>query len=475
MPLHGEEYKDIMSDFEKKIMPGIVHWNHPNFFAYFGSGNAYPSLLGEMLSSATGSLGFSWASSPALTELETIVLDWFAKALDLPDFFLSKHSNPESVGGGVIQSSASDSIFACLIAARARAIKKLKGDNEEIHDSVYLPRLVCYSSSEAHSCIQKAAKLNMIKMRVIQPDQHDSMRGDNLEEMIVQDINKGLYPFFVVATSGTTSQGAFDNLAEIGQVCKKYPSIWLHVDGAYGGNSFILPEMRKFKEGLEFADSFEVNPNKLLLTSYDATCMWIKDVYTFTCAFAIDPLYLQHQHTADVVDLRHFGSALSRRFRALKLYFMFRMYGLEKLQTFVRRVIAMGKYFEQLVIADGRFEVRNEVHVGLVCFRLIQPDSVNQELLARLNASGKIHLTPAIVKGHYTIRFVACQEYVDEKIIENGWKTIKEFAEEIIKGIAAPTVSTAAQPLRMFDDPHTQRFSFTRFMPPELFAMQPKM
>jgi len=299
------------------------------------------------------------------------MLDWFAKALDLPDFFLSKHNNPNSTGGGALQSSASDAIFVCMMAARARAIKKLKGDNHEIHDSVYLPQLVCYTSSEAHSCVQKAAKMNLVKLRVIEPDSHDSLRGDALERIVERDINKGLYPFFVVGTVGTTSQVSFDNLVEIGAVCKKYPSLWFHVDGAYGGNSFIVPEMRKFKAGMEFADSFEVNPNKLLMTSYDATCMWVKNIYAFTAAFAVDPLYLQHQHTQEVVDLRHFGTPLSRRFRALKLYFMFRMYGLEGLQGYVRRVIAMGKYFENLVKADERFEVRNDVYLGLVCFRLL--------------------------------------------------------------------------------------------------------
>lgn len=311
------------------------------------------------------------ASCPALTELETIMLDWYAKALDLPDFFLSKSSNPESIGGGAIQASASDAIFSCMCAARARAIRKLKGDNYEIHDSVYLPQLVCYSSTEAHSSTEKAAKMNLVKLRVIEPDSHDSMRGDALERAIERDILRGLTPFFVVATVGTTSQASFDNLVEIGTVTQKHELLWFHVDGAYGGNSFILPEMRKFKNGMEFVDSFEVNPNKLLMTAFDCTCMWVRNVLAFTAAFAVDPLYLQHQHESNVVDLRHFGTPLSRRFRALKLFFMFRMYGLEGLQDYVRRVISVGKHFEKLVKADDRFEVRNDVFLGLICFRLL--------------------------------------------------------------------------------------------------------
>lgn len=299
------------------------------------------------------------------------MLDWYAKALDLPEFFLSKNSNPNSIGGGAMQSSASDAIFVCMMAARARAIEKLKGENHDIHDSVYLPQLVCYASSEAHSSVEKAAKMNLVKLRIIEPDSHDSLRGEALERAVERDVARGLTPFFVVATLGTTSQVSFDNLVEIGVVCKKFPSLWFHVDGAYGGNAFIIPEMRKLKVGMEFVDSFETNPNKLLMTAFDCTCLWVKNVLTLTAAFAVDPLYLQHQHETAVVDLRHFGTPLSRRFRALKLYFMFRMYGLEGLQGYVRRVIAMGKHFEKIVKADDRFEIRNDVWLGLVCFRLL--------------------------------------------------------------------------------------------------------
>lgn len=310
------------------------------------------------------------ASCPALTEMETIMLDWYAKALDLPEIFLSKNSIPNSVGGGAMQSSASDAIFVCMMAARARAIKKLKGDNHEIHDSVYLPQLVCYASAEAHSSIEKAAKMNYVKLRVIEPDSHDSMRGDALEKAVERDVSRGLTPFLVVATVGTTSQASFDNLTEIGLVCKKYPTMWMHVDGAYGGNAFILPEMRKFKIGMEYADSFNTNPNKLLMTAFDASCMWVKNIMMLTAAFAVDPLYLQHQHENTTVDLRHYGTPLSRRFRSLKLWFMFRMYGLIGLQRYVRNVIAIGKHMEQLVKADDRFDIRNDVFVGLICFRL---------------------------------------------------------------------------------------------------------
>lgn len=307
MPEEGESFLKVMDDLEKKIMPGVLHWKHPNFFAYFGLGNNYPSALAEMFSTVTGTQGFSWvnmtflklmsefsmkthlqAACPAVTELETVMLDWFAKALALPDFFLSKFSNPNSKAGACIQGSASDAIFAAVCAAKQHAIKKLKGDDEFTHESAYLPMLVCYSSKEAHSCVEKAAKMNLVKFRAVPGDEHDSMRGDTLRRMVQQDIAKGLHPFMVVATSGTTAQAAFDNLMEIGEVCQVH-DIWLHIDGAYGGSAFILPERRFLMNGIDYAHSINVNPNKLMTVAFDCTCLWVKDVVDFTEAFVIDP------------------------------------------------------------------------------------------------------------------------------------------------------------------------------------------
>lgn len=302
-----------------------------------------------------------------MTELETIVLDWFGKALDLPKFFLT--DTPGSRGGGVLQGSASECALVCLMAARARAISMLKGDNDEIHDSVYLPQLVAYTSKEAHSSVEKAAKMAIIKLRILDTDDRGRFRGDTLHDAIVKDLELGLTPFFVVATVGTTGACSFDDLTELGQVCREIPSIWFHVDGAYAGNSFILPEMRKFKEGLEYADSFNTNPNKLLLTSFDASTMWVKDVMLLKTALTVNPLYLQHEHSS-AIDYRHYGIPLSRRFRALKLWFVFRTYGITGLQNYIRNHIKLAKYFEKLVHQDDRFEVRNDVHLGLVCFRL---------------------------------------------------------------------------------------------------------
>lgn len=309
---------------------------------------------------------FIQASAPASTELETIMMDWYAKALDLPEEFLSKGGK----GGGVLQGSASECALVCLMTARDRAIRELKRGHEDIHESVFLPQLVAYSSKEAHSSVEKAAKMALIKLRILDTDNHGSFRGETLCAAINEDLDNGLTPFFVVATLGTTGACAFDNLTELGEVCKTVPSIWFHVDAAYAGNSFILPEMRHFKEGLEYADSFNTNPNKLLLVNFDASAMWVKDVMALKTALTVNPLYLQHEH-ASAIDYRHYGIPLSRRFRSLKLWFVFRSYGISGLQKFIRNHIQLAKRFESLVNSDDRFEVRNDVHLGLVCFRLV--------------------------------------------------------------------------------------------------------
>lgn len=294
-------------------------------------------------------------------------MDWFGKALNLPSFFIS--SEPGSQGGGVLEGSASECALLCLIAARCRAITMLKGNNDEHHESYYLPKLVAYSSKEAHSSIEKAAKMAIIKLRILDTDSSGRFNVHQLKEAIEMDVANGLTPCFVVATVGTTSSCAFDNLVDIGKVCNQYDSIWFHVDGAYAGNSFILPEMNEFKAGLEYADSFGTNPNKLLLTSFDCSALFIRNIRVFTSSLTVNPLYLEHEHKS-AIDYRHYGIALSRRFRSLKLWFVFRTYGIKGLQKYIRNHIQLAKRFESLVRNDERFEICNDVHLGLVCFRL---------------------------------------------------------------------------------------------------------
>uniref|UniRef100_T1GZY0 Uncharacterized protein n=1 Tax=Megaselia scalaris TaxID=36166 RepID=T1GZY0_MEGSC len=235
-----------MKDVSDKIMPGLTHEHHPKYFAYYTSGVSFPGTLGDILASGLSVGVFNWINCPAGTELENIVLDWFAKALGLPKKFIT--DSPGSVGGGVLQNSASECIFISLLIARAHVIENLKGDNTELHDSVFLPKLVAYTSEDAHYSMEKAAKMSLTMIRLIPTDSKGKMRVDLLKEAVHNDINNGLVPFFVMATLGTTGSAAFDPILEIGQFCKTIPNMWFHIDGAYGANSFILPEMRRFGE-----------------------------------------------------------------------------------------------------------------------------------------------------------------------------------------------------------------------------------
>ncbi|VDD87163.1 unnamed protein product [Enterobius vermicularis] len=429
-PQTPDTYEEVIRDVSSYIMPGVTHWQHPQFHAYFPAGNSFPAIMGEMLASAISTNSFSWASCPASTELETIVLDWFGKMIGLPTKFM--HHAEGSKGGGVIQPSASDCVFVALLAARHGAIQKMRLEDDSItDDATALKKLVAYCSQEAHSSVEKASKLGVVKLRELDTDEDFSMRGSTLREAIEKDINDGLVPFFVTATLGTTSSCAFDKLAEIGPVCNEY-NIWLHVDAAYAGNAMICPEFKYLLEGINFASSFSTNPYKLLNTTLDCSTMWVDDHSKLTRAFAVDPLYLTHNYgdkfKGGKTDYRHWGISLSRRFRALKLWFVIRMYGVRGLQQFIRRHVLLAKKFEELLRADSLFEVINDVVLGLVVFRVRGTNSINQLFLNRLNESGLIFMVPALLGNRFAIRFCVCAENANFETILASYKIIHEAA-----------------------------------------------
>nr|CAD7587673.1 unnamed protein product [Timema genevievae] len=442
-PQEPEDWATIMADVDSKIMPGVTHWQHRRFHAYFPSGNSFPSILGDMLADAIGCIGFSWvrifleqsqeAASPACTELETIVLDWLGKAIGLPEEFLAFPKG--SKGGGVIQTSASECVLVCMLAARAQAIKKLKQLHPSVEEGMLLSKLMAYCSKEAHSCVEKAAMICFVKLRILEPDEKCCLRGDTLKQAMEEDEAMGLTPFFVSTTLGTTSCCSFDNLPEVGPVCKRFPAVWLHVDGAYAGNAFICPELKPMLGGIEYADSFNTNSNKWLLVNFDCSTMWVRDRFRLTSALVVDPLYLQHGYSDAAIDYRHWGVPLSRRFRWAPytfntcsfqqevqvgslyfqhLWFVLRSYGISGLQSYIRHHIRLAKRFEALVNRDRRFQVCNEVKLGLVCFRLKGSDELNQKLLSNINESGRLHMVPASVNEKYVIRFCAVAQNATE-------------------------------------------------------------
>ncbi|XP_020815578.1 tyrosine decarboxylase [Drosophila serrata] len=430
-PQEPEDWDQIMSDVEDKIMPGVTHWQHPRFHAYFPAGNSFPSILGDMLGDGIGCIGFSWAASPACTELETIVLDWLGKAIGLPDHFLALKEG--STGGGVIQTSASECVLVTMLAARAQALKRLKAQHPFVEEGHLLSKLMAYCSKEAHSCVEKAAMICFVKLRILEPDENASLRGQTIYEAMEEDELQGLVPFFVSTTLGTTGSCAFDNLPEIGKQLQRFPGVWLHVDAAYAGNSFICPELKPLLKGIEYADSFNTNPNKWLLTNFDCSTLWVRDRIRLTSALVVDPLYLKHGYSDAAIDYRHWGVPLSRRFRSLKLWFVLRSYGISGLQHYIRHHIKLAKRFEELVLKDKRFEICNQVKLGLVCFRLKGSDKLNEKLLSIINESGKLHMVPASVNDRYIIRFCAVAQNATAEDIDYAWDIIVDFANELLE------------------------------------------
>jgi len=428
-PQDPESFDDIMRDVEDKIMVGMTHWQHPRFHAYFSSGNSYPSILADMLSDAIGCIGFSWAAGPSCTELETIMLDWMGQMLGLPGSFLSNAEG--SLGGGVIQSSASECILDALLAARANAVNTIKAQHDDMEDTEILSKLVAYCSKEAHSCVEKASMIGFVKIRILEPDPNNQLTGQILREAMEEDIKNGLHPFFVTAVLGSTGLCSFDRVDEIGPLCREVGA-WLHVDGSYAGNSFICPEMRYLMAGIEYADSFNINPNKWMLVSFDCSCMWVKDKHKFTQGMVVDPLYLQHSNSDSTIDYRHWGVPLSRRIRALKLWFVIRSYGVAGLQEYIRNHCRLAKLFESKVLQDARFRVVNDVKVGLVCFKLVGSNGLNRKLLDTINDSGRLHMVPTNMKGEYVIRFALCAEKASEDDVHAAWSIIQEVATDVL-------------------------------------------
>ncbi|KAH8232873.1 hypothetical protein KR026_001296, partial [Drosophila bipectinata] len=429
-PIDGEPWPKIFADVERIVMPGITHWQSPHMHAYFPALNSMPSLLGDMLADAINCLGFTWASSPACTELEIIVMNWLGKMIGLPDEFL--HLSSSSQGGGVLQTTASEATLVCLLAGRTRAIQRFHERHPGYQDAEINARLVAYCSDQAHSSVEKAALIGLVRMRYIEADEDLAMRGKLLREAIEDDIKQGLVPFWVCATLGTTGSCSFDNLEEIGVVCGEY-HLWLHVDAAYAGSAFICPEFRTWLRGIERADSLAFNPSKWLMVHFDATALWVRDSTAVHRTFNVEPLYLQHENSGVAVDFMHWQIPLSRRFRALKVWFVLRSYGIKGLQRHIREGVRLAQKFEALVLADHRFELPAKRHLGLVVFRIRGDNEITEKLLKRLNHRGNLHCIPSSLKGQYVIRFTVTSTHTTLDDIVKDWMEIRQVASMVLE------------------------------------------
>ena len=421
-PVKGEAFDAILGDIEKLIVPGITHWQSPNFFAFFPSNASGPSILGDLLSSGLGVQGMLWATSPACTELETHVLDWLVGMLGLPEKFLSTNT-----GGGVIQDTASSASLCALLAGRERATNF--ASNPRGCDG----KLVAYTSSQAHSSIEKdirIAGMGLDNLRLIEVDENFAMRPDLLAQQIDADRRAGLTPCFVCATIGTTSSNAIDPLPDVGRICREN-GIWLHVDAAMSGTAALCPEFRHTHAGVEFADSYAFNPHKWMFTNFDCNCFYVADRKALIKTLSILPEYLRNQATESgaVIDYRDWQIPLGRRFRALKLWFVIRHYGIEGLQHHIRRHVELAQQFASWVKADNRFELAAPVPLNLVCFRHKGGDEANQGLMERLNRSGDLYLTHTKLSGRTTLRMCIGQTNTEARHVERAWKRIQEEAE----------------------------------------------
>jgi aromatic-L-amino-acid decarboxylase len=425
-PLQGEDFETVLEDVRKLILPGITHWQSPNFFAFFPANASGPAILGDLLSSGLGVQGMLWMTSPACTELETHVLDWLVDMLGLPARFKS------DAGGGVIQDTASSASLCALLAARERATEY--ASNERGCDG----GLVAYTSSQAHSSIEKAIKiagLGRQNLRLIEVDEHFAMRPDALARQIEADRDAGLVPCFVSATVGTTSSNAIDPVPEIGRMCQE-EGLWLHVDAAMSGTAALCPEFRYIHDGLELADSYCFNPHKWMFTNFDCDCFYVAERAALIKTLSVLPEYLRNKATESgaVIDYRDWHIPLGRRFRSLKLWFVIRHYGVEGLRHHVRRHVELAQDFARRIEEHDRFELVVPPPLNLVCFRHLGGDDISQKLLERLNQSGELYLTHTVLDGHYTLRFCVGQTHTEKRHVEAAWRQIQDMAAEFEAG-----------------------------------------
>jgi len=423
-PEEAEKMATIFGDFQKAILPGITHWQSPNFYAYFSANTSYPSILAEMLTATLGAQCMIWDTSPAAAELEQKVMEWLKRAMGLP-------RNWE----GVIHDTASTATLISLLTAREQAVRyriNKTGFSEK-------DRFRIYCSTETHSSIDKAIRVmgigesNLVKIKT---DPNLRLDPALLKQQIAEDIKKGFLPLAVVVTLGTTGTTAVDPLDEIAAITTDF-NCWLHVDAAYAGSALFLEEYRWMINGLDRGDSFVFNPHKWLFTNFDCSAYFVKDKAALIETFQILPEYLKTQSRGSVNDYRDWGIALGRRFRALKLWFVLRKFGLKQIRNTLRNHIAWAGKLADMIKAHPDFELLVNPLFNLVIFRF-RPDqssgkinAFNQRLLEKLNASGKMYLSHTMIDGKYALRMCLGQTYLSWPHIEKSWQEIQKMAAEL--------------------------------------------
>ena len=422
-PEQGEAFGTIFADFTRTILPGMTHWQHPSFFAYFPANSSPPSVLAEMLTATLGAQCMSWVTSPAATELEERVMEWLREMTGLPAEFT-----------GVIQDTASTATLCAVLSARER------GTDFAVNAGGFPAgrRFTAYCSTETHSSVERAVRiagLGAAALRKLPVDARYAMVPEALEEAIVRDAAGGCTPLVAVATLGTTGSTAIDPLEAIGRICRRH-GVWLHVDAAYAGTALLAPEMRWMSAGIDAADSFVFNPHKWMFTNFDCSAYFVRDPGALVRTFAILPEYLKTAGTGEVKNYRDWGIQLGRRFRALKLWFVIRSFGVEGLRERVRAHMALARSFAEAIRREPDFELMAPVPLAAVCFRYHPAgtddpatlDRLNSALMEELNRSGRMFLSHTRLDGRFTLRFVSSGTGVAERHVDAAWNLIRTTA-----------------------------------------------
>ncbi len=413
-PDEPESFGDLLADLDRVVMPGITHWQSPNWFAYFPANTSPPSILAEFAAAGLGVQGMLWSTSPSATEVESRVLDWLIDMLGLPESW--KSTGP---GGGVIQMSASDATHAVLVVARHRRRADAPAAD-----------MVVYVSDQAHSSIEKGCTVAGIgHCRKIATDSEFALDVAGLESRIAEDLDAGLLPIAVVSAVGTTATTAVDPVREIDAIAKRH-GMWHHVDAAYAGTAMVCPEFRDLQDGVEFVDSYTFNPHKWMMVNFDCNVLWVADRAPLIDTMSILPPYLRNEasDTGAVIDYRDWHVPLGRRFRALKLWWVIRSYGVEGIRAFVREHVKLADEFAERIEADNRFELTAPHPFALVCFAHVDGNDATRDLAAALNDSGEVAVTPSVIGDRWFIRVSIGQTYTERSHVDHLWELIDRFA-----------------------------------------------
>ena len=426
-PTVAEPFANVLADLDRVVMPGITHWQHPSFMAYFPGNSSYPAILGELAAAGLGVQGMSWVTSPACTEVETLMMDWMHELLGLPQRFRST----SATGGGVIHGSASEATLASILAARWRTT------GGEINTTGDTSRLVAYATSQAHSSIEKGLRIAGVgtdHLRIVPHDAAFAMVPRELQRLIEADVAAGLTPFWVCSTRGTTSSMAFDPTAEIGAIAQRH-GLWLHVDAAMSGIGALASEHRWINDGLELADSYCTNPHKWMGVNFDCDLFYTADRVALLGALSILPEYLRSAaaESGKAIDYRDWQIPLGRRFRALKLWFTIRAGGADDAVAMIRRHVTLTQHLAQLVQADDRFEVVAPHPLNLLCIRLKAGDAATDSLIERANASGQALFTRTVLDGVVACRVSIGGRTTEERHVLAAWELLRELSS----GLAA--------------------------------------